>query len=32
MLKSDARTLFETEPAGLKLQVVEERDALVCFI
>jgi len=24
--------LLEAAPAGLKLQVVEEREALVCFI
>jgi hypothetical protein len=31
-LKPYARMLLEAAPAGLKLQVVEEREALVCFI
>ncbi len=32
LLKPDARALFETEPAGLKLEAVEDNAALVGFI
>ena len=32
LLKPDARALFETEPAGLKLQPFEDHDSLVRFI